>query len=303
MTWLFWNVRGINKRYKQKELKQYLIDNQIRLVGLVETRVKENKAQSIATKVAPKWDRLTNYTEAINRRIWILWDAKSYEVQYIAKAAQLIHCQVTGKLNDMVCMLIVVYGFNTVDQRKTLWSQLEQMAPKIKMSWLICGYFNVVLTTQDRQGNLVTIAELKDFSKYYNNLLLTKIPWKGDYYTWTNNQRGDDIAWSRLDRAIANDEWMMQYGHLNVTYGEPFISDHNHMLIPLRVPRSNIKVPFRFFNIWADHEQFNQIIAQGWAGTMAVGKMRNVCFKLKQLKPVFKQLNSTEFKGVSEKIT
>lgn len=62
MTWLFWNVRGINKRYKQKELKLYLRDNQIRLASLVETRVKENKAQSIARKVDPKWDRLTNYT-------------------------------------------------------------------------------------------------------------------------------------------------------------------------------------------------------------------------------------------------
>lgn len=102
MTWLFWNVRGINKRYKQKELKQYLRDKQIRLAGLVETRVKENKAQSIASKVTPKWDRLTNYTEAINGRIWILWDAKSYEVQHIAKAVQLIHCRVIGKLNGMV---------------------------------------------------------------------------------------------------------------------------------------------------------------------------------------------------------
>lgn len=61
-------------------------------------------------------------------------------------------------------MLTAVYGFNTVDQRKTLWSQLEQMAPKIKMPWLLCGDFNDVLTPQDRQGNSVTIAELKDFS-------------------------------------------------------------------------------------------------------------------------------------------
>lgn len=53
------------------------------------------------------------------------------------------------------------------------------------------------------------------------------------------------------------------------------------MLIPLREPKNNIKVPFRFFNIWADHEQFNQIVAQGWARTMAIGKMRNVWFKLK----------------------
>ncbi|XP_070007672.1 uncharacterized protein LOC142165345 [Nicotiana tabacum] len=160
-----------------------------------------------------------------------------------------IMCEQKDPLQVIVCMLTVVYGFNTVDQRKILWSQLEQLAPKIKIHWLICGDFNVVLTLQDRQGNPITIAELKNFLECYNNLLLTEIHWKGNCYTWTNNQRGDDRVWRKLDMATANDEWMMQYGHLNVTYGEPVISDHNPMLIPLRVPRSNIKVLFRFFNI------------------------------------------------------
>lgn len=44
MTWLIWNMRGINKRYKQKELRKYLQDNHIKIAGLVETKVKENKA-------------------------------------------------------------------------------------------------------------------------------------------------------------------------------------------------------------------------------------------------------------------
>ena len=42
MKWLFWNMRGINKRYKQKEIKM-LIKNKVCLAGLVETRVKNNK--------------------------------------------------------------------------------------------------------------------------------------------------------------------------------------------------------------------------------------------------------------------
>lgn len=39
MSWLVWNVRGTNKRYKQKELSRYVKDNHIKLVGSIETRV------------------------------------------------------------------------------------------------------------------------------------------------------------------------------------------------------------------------------------------------------------------------
>ena len=37
MKWMFCNVRGMNKRYKQKEIK-LLLQNKVSLAGLVETR-------------------------------------------------------------------------------------------------------------------------------------------------------------------------------------------------------------------------------------------------------------------------
>lgn len=64
MTWLFWNIRGVNKGYKQKELKQYLKENHIKLTAFLETRVKENNAQCIASKVVPKWQIHSNYRDA-----------------------------------------------------------------------------------------------------------------------------------------------------------------------------------------------------------------------------------------------
>ncbi|XP_075087746.1 uncharacterized protein LOC142169738 [Nicotiana tabacum] len=86
----------------------------------------------------------------------------------------------------------------------------------------------------------VSLAKLKDFFDCYNTLLLNEIPWKGEYYTWTNKQRGTDRVCSRIDRAIANDEWMLQYGHLTAIYGEPLISDHIPILIPMREARRKL---------------------------------------------------------------
>ena len=41
MKWSVWDVRGMNKRYKQKEIKVLLQKNKVTLAGLIETRVKK----------------------------------------------------------------------------------------------------------------------------------------------------------------------------------------------------------------------------------------------------------------------
>lgn len=55
MTWLVWNVRGISKRYKQKELKLYLKNKYIKLAGLLETRVKETSVNRVFKNISPGW--------------------------------------------------------------------------------------------------------------------------------------------------------------------------------------------------------------------------------------------------------
>lgn len=82
MKWVVWNVTGINKRYKHKELRIYLKINKISLAGLVDTRVEENKVINIAKLVAPGWDMLYKYN-ATNKRICIIWDARLDDVQLL----------------------------------------------------------------------------------------------------------------------------------------------------------------------------------------------------------------------------
>ncbi|XP_075086069.1 uncharacterized protein LOC142168813 [Nicotiana tabacum] len=168
--------------------------------------------------------------------------------------------------------------------------------------WMQWG-FQCNPTPSDRLSEkTVSLAELRDFTEYCNTLLLNEIPWKGEYYTWTNKQRGDDRVCSRIDRSITNDEWMLQYGHLTAVYGEPFISDHTPILIPMREAGRNIKVPFRFFNVWIKHPRFKQIVETEWGRNKAIEKMKNIWLKLKGLKPALKQLNLEEFKGITEKM-
>ncbi|XP_075074296.1 uncharacterized protein LOC142161947 [Nicotiana tabacum] len=128
MKWLFWNIRGVNKRYKQKEVREYIRSNKIKLVGLVETKVKEENAQKISKYITSGWDILTNYREAKNGRVWLLWDTNHLMVTRVRDDPQMIHYLVQSRKGDIKSYLTVVYGFNGLEQRRELWKNLQQIA-------------------------------------------------------------------------------------------------------------------------------------------------------------------------------
>lgn len=107
--------------------------------------------------------------------------------------------------------LTVIYGLNIAEQRKILWDYLEKMAQSIVNPWIICGGFNALLYPQDKLSrNPVHYVDIKDFSNCMQSTLLNELPWKGDYYTWNNKQKGNDGVCSRLERHLGNSEWMMK---------------------------------------------------------------------------------------------
>ena len=82
--------------------------------------------KSILKGIAPGWKMLHNYTDSPNGRIWLVWYDHWYEIKMINSSAQMLHCQVNERSKGYQFILTVVYGFNTVEQRKSLWNEMEQ---------------------------------------------------------------------------------------------------------------------------------------------------------------------------------
>lgn len=172
------------------------------------------------------------------------------------------------------------------------------------LPWLLTGDFNVVLYLEDKlSGNPIIYSEIQEFIECLHQLSLPELPWHRKYYTWSNKQQGADRVQSRIDRAFGNYEWMMAQGHVETRYGLPYISDHAPMMISLYASVWKGKVPFRFFNIWAEHNSFLSMVRDHWTQTSTKGLMKNVWNKPKALQPQLKQLNISEFKGVSQRIS
>lgn len=56
MSLVAWNVKGLNKGYKRRELKLFIKEHNMGIIAIVEHRIKEDKEASIINKIAPGWD-------------------------------------------------------------------------------------------------------------------------------------------------------------------------------------------------------------------------------------------------------
>lgn len=150
--------------------------------------------------------------------------------------------------------MTVVYGYNTIEQRKLLWDNLTEVAQGITKPLLIDGDFNSILYTQDRlHGCIVNSEEIRDNANCIQALGLTELAWEGDYYTWSNKKFVSD-------RVFGNYEWMLTWDYISTAYGMSYFFDHSTMTLKLTLQQRSGKSPFKFFNVWVEHEDFLNIV-------------------------------------------
>ncbi|KAI5429717.1 hypothetical protein KIW84_034335 [Lathyrus oleraceus] len=57
-----------------------------------------------------------------------------------------------------------------------------------------------------------------------------RYPAEGDYFTWLN-KHSDNVIYSRIDHALANDEWYQKYANVNLDILAPSIFDHSFLFL------------------------------------------------------------------------
>ncbi|KAH0700964.1 hypothetical protein KY284_015179 [Solanum tuberosum] len=146
-----------------------------------------------------------------------------------------------------------------------LWLELNTLAQGISQPWLIARDLIALLSPQDRLARaLVTINEVREFAESVKDIGVTELQWKGNYYTWTNKQHGNDRISSRIDKVFGIDEWMDKWGHVIIEYESLGISDHCPMQLILQTTQHCVRVNFKFLNVWIEHESFMGLVESIW---------------------------------------
>ena len=135
-----WNVRGLNWPNKQEDLKIFLQEKRIGLIGMLETKVKERNVNKVATRLLQGWHWQHNFQLNAKGRIWVAWRPGFYQVNVLETDEQFLHCKVTHTITMITSYITFVYGANCEGQRRDLWEALKRIGQGMDEAWYPRGF-------------------------------------------------------------------------------------------------------------------------------------------------------------------
>lgn len=105
-----WNIGGLNRLLKQKEVLNAISENNISLCAILESRVSVKRLKKICVNVFGTWNwissgKLCNHVT----RIIIGWDPNELDVMVLQQTTQVMRCQVTCKSNNLSFYCSFIY--------------------------------------------------------------------------------------------------------------------------------------------------------------------------------------------------
>ncbi|KAL8128213.1 hypothetical protein AgCh_014971 [Apium graveolens] len=177
------------------------------------------------------------------------------------------------------------YGYPERERRTESWDLIRNLSHASELPWCIIGDFNDMLCVGEKRGGRVHPRHLMEgFRKTIEDCNLLDLGYQGEWFIWEKS-RGT-VRWmqERLDRGLANKEWM----ELSATVQVMEVSTSDHLPLYLTLNRQ-VYIPkahrFRFENMWIKEDECRNLVLDCWNGIEGfniIEKMALVCAKLEE---------------------
>ena len=299
-----WNVRGLNKAVKQKEVMDVIRDNKLGMCAVVESHVKISNLKNVCSKSFGNWDWVSNNKQCdVGTRIIVGWDPKLFDVMVLSQSKQVIHCFVKFSGSNYSMFFSFIYAASGYIERRVLWEDLKKFSLTVKKeAWCILGDFNVVLKDSDySEGCSRCLKGVDDFRECINFIEVEDLNSTGFQFTWNKSPSGNKGILKKLDRIMVNTKFISDYPSAYAAFKPYRTSDHCPAILFIPNDKLRWKASFRFANFIADKEEFLPMVKDIWSSNIEGFFMFKVTQKLKMLKSQCKQMCS-KFRGSGRKI-
>ncbi|XP_062103920.1 uncharacterized protein LOC133815046 [Humulus lupulus] len=286
---LSWNLRGLNSSNKHNSVIDLCSRYKIRVGGFLETKMKGNKIIEFMEQKLPNWEF---YTSSVTEgRILIVWRKVFVRVTILEKSNQFVHCLVKMAGQKQFFYVTFVYGLNSINGRRSLWEGLQRLS-LLDKAWIILGDFNGPFSGMDRSGgNPISALELTDSLRWLEDTHVESLRSLRSFFTWTNNQNGPTRIYSKIDHVFMNETWLDLFPHSNAVLRWEVVLDHCSCVVNI-LPMENLGFKlFRFYNFWADHHDFTEVVMNSWRMPIQATGLRAIFLKTLRLKHRLKTFN------------
>src|ERR1044072_10016334 len=95
--------------------------------------------------------------------------------------------------------------------REEIWSRLEELRDMIVHPWMIVGDFNEIIHDSEVRGGELVRSRADQFARVLENCRMVDLGVVGNRDTWFRRQNGRIILSQRLDRAVGDVDWRIDF--------------------------------------------------------------------------------------------
>lgn len=184
-------------------------------------------------------------------------------------------------------MITNVYAPASPELRPAFLDGLSLSLPPNHTPWMVCGDFNMIRYTHEKNNNNFRWSEAEAFNDYINDMCLIELPLLDRMFTWSNKRNTPTLE--RLDRVFINLAWDETLPGTILSSLTRSTSDHVPLKIDIStsIPKSRL---FRFDNYWVQLAGFRDVASSAWNCRMGnsesaatlTAKLKETHFALRQ---------------------
>jgi hypothetical protein len=149
------------------------------------------------------------------------------------------------------CLFSFVYGPPNKKTNLDFSMALANFGYSYFDPWICIGYFNAISFSEDKLGDWPFYTfSFNPFNDFMNAFGMVDLGFSGNPFTWSYHKQSYDLIKERLDRSIANSQWIHFFPSYSVTHLLAHSSDHNPLLLDISIPSPSLPWPFRVEEFW-----------------------------------------------------
>ncbi|XP_050242446.1 uncharacterized protein LOC126691441 [Quercus robur] len=177
------------------------------------------------------------------------------------------------------------YGESDTNDREEAWNILRMLNSKPHLPWirphgqmqafrdvLACGFVDLGFTVPE--------------------------------FSWQGNRHGQ-VIWERLDRGVANYDWMARFPAATIRHLHCVASDYRPILLVFNLNGEATRwkrKPFRFEEMWLAEKECGAIVKRAWEIQPIGNQMYRVVTKIKKCKKMLKSWSKDHFGSIKNQL-
>jgi exonuclease III len=236
---LSWNVRGLNNKAKQEQVKKIIQVHRPVIVCLQETKLADIPNSVVSSCLGSDFTSNYCYLPADGTRGVCFWLVETWDTTSQMSASKItrlqLRFQVTERRYPGPSREFMAH--KRISMRQFI-NELCGLKQEVEPAWLILGDFNLVYLDSDKNNGRLNRRIMTCFRRALNHLEVREIHLLGRQFTWSSGQRVPTMT--RIDRAFYTIPW--EEAHSDPALQALYSSASGHPLPhPLNIPATRYR--------------------------------------------------------------